>query len=226
VGRTVYISGGTGYIGNSLIPRLSKRGHFVRALCRKGSEHKLHRYADPSIGDALDPTTFSPAGFDTFVHLVGTPHPAPWKGEQFRSVDLVSLKASVAAAKLADISHFVYVSVAQPAPLMKAYVEVRAECEAIIRDAGLCATLIRPWYVLGRGHWWPFALKPAYWMLETLPTTAAAARRLGLITLDQMVEAMAWAIEHPPEAVRIIDVEGIRRINSQGHAGSEALCHL
>ena len=45
-------------------------------------------------------------------------------------------------------------------------------------------------------------------------------------TLDQMVEAMAWAIEHPPEAVRIIEVEGIRRISLQGQANSEALCHL
>jgi uncharacterized protein YbjT (DUF2867 family) len=226
VGRTVYISGGTGYIGTSVIPRLCKRGHFVRALCRAGSEKKLHRYADPCFGDALDPATFSAAGFDAFIHLVGTPHPAPWKGDQFRAVDLASVKASVAVAKLADISHFVYVSVAQPAPLMKSYIEVRAECEAIIQDAGLCATILRPWYVLGPDHRWPLALKPAYWLFETLPATVAGARRLGLITCDQMAEAMVWAIEHPPETMRVLGVEEIRRLNSPEPAGSEALCHL
>src|SRR5688572_10199023 len=119
---TIFISGGTGYIGASLIPRLLRTGHAVRALCRPGSEHKLAAGADAVPGNALDPVSFSAAGCDTFVHLVGTPHPAPWKGAQFRAVDLVSLKASLAAAKGARVSHFVYVSVAHPAPVMQSYI--------------------------------------------------------------------------------------------------------
>ena len=45
---------------------------------------------------------------------------------------------------------------------MKAYIEVRKECEAEIQDAGLTATILRPWYVLGPGHRWPVLLKPMY----------------------------------------------------------------
>src|SRR3982751_108186 len=157
----VFIAGGTGYVGSRVIPQLVAKGLGVRALVRTG---KTAAGAQAVVGSALDAGTFQDTvrGCDTYIHLVGTPHPAPWKGEQFRAIDLVSLKESVKAASAAGVRHFVYVSVAHPAPVMKAYIEVRRECEAAILDAGLTATLLRPWYVLGPGHWWPVALKPIY----------------------------------------------------------------
>jgi uncharacterized protein YbjT (DUF2867 family) len=82
--------------------------------------------------------------------------------------------------------------------------------EALIRSAGLNATILRPWYVLGPGHWWPLALVPAYWLMERIPSTRETARRLGLVTIRQMVRALAGAVEHPPSGVRIVDVPGIR----------------
>jgi len=55
-----------------------------------------------------------------------------------------------------------YVSVAHPAPVMNAYIEPRMEVEAAIRAAGLNATILRPWYVLGPRHRWPYVLLPFY----------------------------------------------------------------
>src|SRR5262249_44208260 len=100
---------------------------------------------------------------DTFVHLVGVSHPSPSKAPLFRSVDLKSLETAVRAAQSAQVKHFVYISVAHPAPVMKAYIAVREECEQIIRNSGLNASILRPWYVLGPGHRWPYALLPMYW---------------------------------------------------------------
>ena len=67
--RHVFITGGTGYMGSRLIPRLLQRGHQVRALVRKGSENKLPPGCDVVIGDALDQVTFIDKIFpaDTFV---------------------------------------------------------------------------------------------------------------------------------------------------------------
>jgi len=45
---------------------------------------------------------------------------------------------------------------------MKAYIAVREECEEIIQESGLNATILRPWYVLGPGHRWPYMLLPMY----------------------------------------------------------------
>ena len=109
------------------------------------------------------------------------------------------------------MQHFVYVSVAQPAPMMKAYIEVRAQCEQKIRGSRMNATILRPWYVLGPGHRWPYVLIPAYWLLERLPATRDGARRLGLITLEQMLSALVNAIENPAQGVRVLGVPELRQ---------------
>jgi uncharacterized protein YbjT (DUF2867 family) len=210
--RHVFVTGGTGYIGRRVIPALLSRGHRVRALARDGSQAKLPPGCVPVVGNALDHETFAsrvgPA--DTFLQLVGVAHPSPAKAVEFRAVDLASARASAKAAAAAGVLHFVYVSVAQPAPVMKAYVEARAEGEAAIRTAGLNATFIRPWYVLGPGHRWPYALLPAYWLLSRFPPTAATSRRLFPVTLERMVAALVRSVESPATGIRIVESQEIR----------------
>ena len=94
---------------------------------------------------------------------------------------------------------------------MKAYIAVRQECEQIIGASGLNATILRPWYVLGPGHLWPYALKPMYWLMERFPLTRESALRLGLVTIQQMIAALLSAVESPIEDIGIIDVPQIRR---------------
>lgn len=210
--RHVFVTGGTGYIGRPLIRELLARGHSVRALVRPGSTGKLPAGAEEVVGDALDAANFAalipPA--DTLVHLVGTLHPSPLKARQFREVDLASIRAAVAAVEHSPMRHFVYLSVAHPAPVMKAFIAARMEGEALVRASGLAATILRPWYVLGPGHRWPYLLVPVYRVMEALPATRERARRLGLVTLDQMVAALARAVENPAEGVRIVGVPEIR----------------
>ena len=207
-----FVTGGTGYLGRPLIARLIERGHSVRALARASSEARLPAGAIPIAGNALQggPWIAQVAPADTFVHLVGTPRPNPSKAREFRDVDLASIRAAIDAASRAGVRHFIYVSVAHPAPVMKAYIEVRMEGEAMVRAAGINATILRPWYVLGPGHWWPYALLPIYAVLERLPSTAASAARLGLATRKQMVAALVRAVEHPPDGVKIVEVPEIR----------------
>ena len=209
---SVFITGGTGYIGRRLIPLLVARKHSVRALVRRGSERKLPPGCDVVVGDPLDRTTFEAAiqPDDTFVQLVGVPHPSPRKAQQFFDIDLVSARASIAAASARRAGHFVYVSVAQPAPVMKAYQTARAVAEGDLAKTGLPATILRPFYVLGPGHRWPYALVPFYALLERLPATRETARRLGLVKLRQMIAALVWAVENPAAGRRILDVPAIR----------------
>jgi uncharacterized protein YbjT (DUF2867 family) len=93
---------------------------------------------------------------------------------------------------------------------MKAYQAVRAQGEQMIRDSGLDATILRPWYVLGPGHRWPYALIPMYWLFERVPSTRDTARRLGLVSLDQMVSALVASVESIADGVRILEVPSIR----------------
>jgi len=195
---TVHISGGSGYLGSALLPLLHARGHHTAFIPR------AHVFDAEAIARQLAPG-------DTLIHLTGTPRPAPWKGAAFRAVDLPSLQASARAARQQRAGHFVYVSVAHPAPAMHAYIAVRREAEAFLAHLNLPRTILRPWYVLGPGHRWPHLLQPFYAMAELLPGTRDTARRLGLVTLRQMAAALAHAVDHPA-ACRVIEVPEIRRL--------------
>ena len=211
--RTVFITGGTGYLGTPLIRQLTSRGHSVRALARQASVDRLPPGTMPVVGDALHGLSYAAqvAPADTFVHLVGVSHPGPANAEQFLSIDLASVAAAVPVAVTAGVKHFVYVSVAQPAPAMNAYVAARARAEQLIRESGLNATFIRPWYVLGPGHWWPVLLLPGYWLAELIPSIRPTARRIGLVSRPQMVRALIHAVEQPVSGVRVLEVPDIRR---------------
>jgi uncharacterized protein YbjT (DUF2867 family) len=213
VPRDVFITGGTGYMGQRLIPLLLERGHKVTGVARPGSEKKLPPGCEVVVADVMDRRTWEDRlrPTHTLVHLVGVAHPSPAKAQQFVDIDLRSAREAIAAVRDARLQHLVYVSVAQPAPAMKAYLAVRATCEREISAAGINATIVRPWYVLGPGHWWPVALIPFYKLAELLPATAAGAKRLGLVRLHEMIAALAVAVENPATAIRIVDVPAIRR---------------
>jgi uncharacterized protein YbjT (DUF2867 family) len=208
----VFVNGGTGYIGRPLIETLTGRGHEVTAVVRAQSAARLPKSCRPVIGDALDASTYREhvTHEHTFVQLVGVPHPSPKKAREFVEIDGRSAREAVRAAREARVPHFVYVSVAHPAPVMKTYIEVRAGCEVLIREAGLRATILRPWYVLGPGRRWPVALLPLYWVAARVPRFADGARRLGLVSLEEMVGALVRSIENPPEEMRTLEPSDIR----------------
>jgi uncharacterized protein YbjT (DUF2867 family) len=216
--REVFITGATGFMGSRLAAELARRGHHVRALVRPGSESKVHDSCEIVHGDALHAETYSArvAGADTFVHLIGVAHPNPRKAAEFLSIDLKSCQEAVRAAAEAKVRHFVYLSVARPAPVMQEYQAARAEGERIIRESGMTATFVRPWYVLGPGRRWPLLLTPLYALARLVPATCERAERLGLVTVEQMTQTLAWAVENPPQDFRTLEPPQIRR----GFAGS------
>lgn len=193
------MTGGTGYIGQRVVPERIWRGLRVRARVRSGSEKKLARGAIAVVGNALDRSTFPQhvAPSDTFVQLVGVPHPSPAKAEQFLAIDLVSIQQSVAAAKQSGIEHFIYLSVAQPAPVMKDYVAVRAEGERLVRESGMRATFVRPWYVLWPGHRRPYLILPLYWIWSLSPKSSAIPARFRIERARQTLRGrVADSLEH------------------------------
>jgi hypothetical protein len=76
----------------------------------------------------------------------------------------------------------------------------------------VASTFLRPWYVLGPGHRWPYLLIPIYRVMQRYPGTRQSAERLGLITIRDMVGAIVAAVEAPPvDAARVWDVPALRR---------------
>src|SRR5437867_13322118 len=93
----ICITGGTGYMGQRLIPLLLAQEHRVRVVARESSAGHVPAGAVPVIGDALNEESVAGAlqPDDTLIHLVGTPHPNPAKVTQVQPVDSASIRASV-----------------------------------------------------------------------------------------------------------------------------------
>jgi uncharacterized protein YbjT (DUF2867 family) len=166
------------------------------------------------IGNALDAASFAAAvpKQATFIHLVGTPHPSPAKAAEFTRVDLASIHAATIAATQSKAIHFIYLSVAHLAPIMQAYISVRQEGEALVQATGIPVSIVQPWYVLGPGHCWPYALMPIYAILKRLPATRQGAQRLDLVTRTQLIVALLQTVKSPPAAgTRIVNVPAIKQ---------------
>lgn len=215
--NTVFIAGGTGYIGKRLIKILLREGHEVIALAREQSIKKLPDGCKVVIGSPFDASSYvnSIPADCVFVHLVGVAHPGPKKKEQFYSIDLASLKVSVEAAKQAKVNHFVYMSVAQsPTKVMADYQQARRLGEELVLTSGLTSTFIRPWYVVGPGHYWPLLFQPIFKLLEIIPKTSAKAKALALVSLGQMLRTLNIVVINPPKEIHnIVDIPDIKNPN-------------
>ena len=203
-------------MGTRLIHLLLARGYSVKVLVRKGSEKKI----PPGCGYVIA-NPFDAAGFENqifpgsvFIQLLGVSHPSPKKKEQFRSIDLRSVKASASAAKHAAAGHFIYVSVAQtPTRVMHEYQQCRAEGEQCVLDTGIPATFIRPWYVTGPGHYWPLVLLPLFKIMELIPATSKKAKAFRLVSIKQMLQTLLYAVENKPaEKTDIIEIDRILKM--------------
>ena len=214
--KEVFITGATGYIGKRLTKLLLQRGHKVIALVRKGSEHKVVVGAAIVAADPFDPNSFQsfiPKGA-VFIQLLGVSHPSPKKAKQFKEIDLRSVKASADAAAIAEVSHFIYVSVAMaPSKIMATYQAVRKEGEEYCKNKKLNCSFIRPWYVMGPGHYWPVLLLPLYSVAELVPAWRQKARAMALVTINQILRTLITAVDANPLPLRIIEIKQIRNSN-------------
>jgi len=214
VKQEIFIVGGTGYIGKRFISQLLERGHPVTALVRKGSENKVPKGARVVIGNPFDANNFTGSipPNAVFVQLLGVAHPSPKKAASFISIDLASAKSSAEAAGRARISHIIYISVAmEPSSVMQAYQEVRRQGERLFRETNIPYTYIRPWYVLGPGHYWPIILLPFYAIATLIPSLQKKARAFGLVTIKQVLNTLINAAEKIPQEIQIVEIAGIRK---------------
>lgn len=184
------------------------------ALFRAQSKGKLPVGCVPVEGNALDGESYRQFAqrADTFIHLVGVSHPSPAKAREFVEVDLKAGLEAVLIARETGIEHLIFMSVAQPAPVMQAYIDARAACEQAIAESGLNATILRPWYVLGPGHRWPYVLLPFYKLAKIFPKTRASAQRLGLVKVSEVVNALVHVAGDSARGMRVLETPDIRRL--------------
>ena len=174
----IFVTGGSGFVGQHLVRRLVRAGHEVRALARTDSAADLvgRLGAEPVLGDLADLVNDTPPqwtsalrGVDAVVH--GAAYMAFWgRDDMFRRANLDPTVALHQAAASAAVPRFVLISAAsvssgsQRATVVDertaegrpnvAYSRVKLETERILLSAAtptMTTVALRPPFIWGAG---------------------------------------------------------------------------
>jgi len=194
--KTIAVTGGTGFVGRSVLKLLAGHGADVRALTRNP-----HSGSDAAItwieGDLQNEAALADLarGADSFIHIAGLT-----KADHLSKLLLANSQgagAAAVAARAANVRRFIHVSsIAAREPHLSDYAySKRAGERAVIAAAGdMELVIVRPPAILGPGD---DATAPVLRMMKRgwLPAPAGKARRDGQMSFVYMEDVARFLIE-------------------------------
>jgi nucleoside-diphosphate-sugar epimerase len=211
--RAVLITGASGFIGRRLTAGLAKEGWEVRAAARDPSTipaaSQVERVAMPDLAQRVD---WAPllAGMTHVVHVAGIAHaPGQLPEALYRRINAEAV-GELAQASRGRVERVVFLSsvraqagLSADHPIREtdaalptdAYGRTKLEGEELLAKSGAPFTVLRPAVVYGKG------VKGNIAALATLAKTpmplpfALLGNRRSLLALDNLVEAIALALE-------------------------------
>jgi dihydroflavonol-4-reductase len=216
----IFVTGGTGLVGNCVIRELLAREFPVRALCRKGSSRKCFEGLELEIveGDLNDVQVLrqSIAGCAAVIHAAALIHIGWTRLNESRQVNVEGTRHVVAAC-LEHHARLVYVSTVDTlpaatsaaAPIDEAstsgvpktpcsYVISKSEAERVVRaavvDQGLDAVIVHPGFMLAPYDWKPSSGRMMLQVNQT-PFALAPSGGCSLCDTRDVAHAIVNAIE-------------------------------
>ena len=147
---TIAVTGGTGFVGSSLVDLALERGLHVRALTRRDQPPRAGVTWVPGALDRPDSLAALATGADAVVHVAGVISAPDRAG--FEAGNVLGTRAMLEAARAAGVRRFVHISsLAAREPDLSDYGWSKARSEALVKASGLDWTIIRPPAVYGPG---------------------------------------------------------------------------
>lgn len=209
----IFVTGGTGFIGQALVRHLAEMGQPVRMLIRPSPRSPTlprGENIDVAVSSLTDERGLRAAlvGVDTVYHLAS----GEWHGARANllEIDIQGTRALVQAAADAGVRRIFYVSHlgadrASAYPVLKA----KAIAEEFIRRSGLDYTILRSAIVYGprdgltNGLARILAVTPGVFLMP-----GEGKVLLQPLWVEDLVTCLTWALEQPDTRNRMIDIGG------------------
>ena len=213
----VHVTGASGFLGSSVVPRLVDQGHEVTALARSGAAAARVRAlgAQPITGDLDDPASldaaFASSGADALVNLA--------------SLGFGHAPAIVAAAEETGLKRAVFVSTTAVFTTLDAGSKVvRLAAEQVVRDSALDWTIVRPTMIYGTPADRNMArLLQLLRRSPVVPLPGGGQRLQQPVHVDDLACAIVAAVESPLAVGQAYDLAGpepltLREVITEGAA--------
>jgi UDP-glucose 4-epimerase len=211
----ILVTGASGFIGRAAVAALAAAGHAVRAATRRAPVLPFApRVEVMAHGDLEAPVDWTPllAGIDAVIHLAGIAHVEGIAVVRYDCVNHLATVALARAALTAPVRRLIFMSsiraqtgpasdvvlteATEPRPT-DAYGRSKLAAETALLRSGLPITILRPVPVYGAGMKGNLR---ALMRLAALPVPlpfGAFANRRSLVSLHNLVAAIAHALREP-----------------------------
>lgn len=191
--KSIFVTGGTGFIGQHLVRALIKKKYQVKVIARDLSKAKLIEKMGAQVffGDLMDKTFLKKEleGIDIVYHLAALPRQiwaVSW--EEYKKTNVDYTQNLLEAALANQIKRFIFCSSVQAADPSTFYGRSKLEAEKAVAKSGLEYVIIRPGIVYGPGEKRAvFAICQAV-KRGFFPLIDGGKARLSIIYIDDLVD--------------------------------------
>jgi uncharacterized protein YbjT (DUF2867 family) len=206
----VLVTGGTGVIGEGVIPELLHRGHALRLLSRHADQDaRQWPGVEPFAGDVTDASSLNGAadGCDAVLHIAGiaVEHPPE---VTFAAVNVGGTKNILAEARRAGVRRFVFVSSLGADLGASEYHRSKLAGETLATEAGLQWTIVRPGNVYGPGDEVISTILKMVRALPAVPVIDDGEQEFQPIWHEDLARVLATVVDRDDTSGQVLEAAG------------------
>ncbi len=207
------VTGGTGFIGRSVVRRLVDSGFSIRTLLRPGPNSPVLPHGVPlqvALASLSDRRGIQAAmtGMQAVVHLAG----AEREGSEakLQAIDIAGTQILAEAASQAGVDRIIFLG-HLGADRASAYPALRAKAmaEGFIRDCGVPFTILRSGLAFGEGDRFTTALAELLAIAPLVfPLVGDGSTRLQPVWVEDLATVIAWTLDDPTTSNGAYEIGG------------------
>ena len=198
----IFVTGGTGFVGNVLVRLLAATGHQIVALVRPGSEENLLKSprVKMHLGDVTDHNDLADGvhNCDAIIHLIGIIREYPDQGVTFSKLHVDATRNLIQAANSQNVKRFLHMSAnGAEEDGRTEYQRSKWQAEQLLCRSELDWTIFRPSLIFGPESDFIQTLAGQVKKLPLVPVPGDGKYRMQPVAVEQVAETYLKALSIP-----------------------------